>query len=59
MFVEKKVKRTPWFAVVLISALSILNLLLIRQNFSLVADFTLAALSYSESIPQNNSSYRP
>ena len=35
MLVEKKVKPTPWLAVALISALSILNLLLIRQNFSL------------------------
>ena len=35
MLVEKKVKPTPWLAVALISALSVLNLLLIRQNFSL------------------------
>ena len=35
MLVEKRVKPTPWLAVALISALSILNLLLIRQNFSL------------------------
>ena len=35
MLVERKVKGTPWLTVALIGALSILNLLLIRQNFSL------------------------
>jgi len=35
MLVERKVRGTPWLAVALIGALSILNLLLIRQNFSL------------------------
>ena len=35
MLVEKKVKQLPLVAVVLILALGILNVLLIRQNFSL------------------------
>lgn len=42
MLVEKKVRPTPWLAVTLISALSILNLLLIRQNFSLKRQLTAA-----------------
>jgi peroxiredoxin len=33
--VEKNIKQTPWLAVALISALVIVNLLLIRQNFGL------------------------
>lgn len=35
MSTEKKVARIPWLAVALIMALSIFNLLLVRQNFSL------------------------
>lgn len=47
MLVEKKVKRTPWLAVVLIGALSILNLLLIRQNFSLRQQLTAGSIEAS------------
>lgn len=42
MLVERNVKRIPWLAVTLIIALSILNLLLIRQNFSLRSQLTAA-----------------
>jgi len=42
MLVEKKIKQIPLLAVTLILALGILNLLLIRQNFSLIRQLNAA-----------------